>query len=565
MAVLFIAFLLRQPITDSYRAAVTARDQLPLVLQEIEDLSVRRAELQRELIADEGSARQLGMQVFTAESVQIPQLQAAQAALVEARASAERQVHVATTTVQQTVGRNIGFGPPPSIDLANPDPSVIAVWVQRQIDTTQDRCNMSRLSLEFWRDPVQNFTFQWGCDELQTRIRDLQQWHDSVNASLNTLRERRADIDRVVRQAESAAAELTQISDSLTGQRTDLEQATALQQQRQAELDSLLDALQSAETRRARMESAIGGVAGWAAQLSAEWDLWEGWLWEEWRIFWPRALALIFVVWVTPYVWRGVWYYWAAPMVSRSQPIQLISDALGGAVALHPSERTEAIEVQPGEVLLARAAHVRQIETGVSRTRFFYDREFPGVSFMAGLFMMTEIRIPEDRDKPSRLTLAATGPDSADSYTMRVDLCEHPGFVISPLHIVAVTEGLQMKSEWRWNLHSLIRGQFRYIMLAGTGSIWVEGFGDVHGQTLTGLETHQEGAAYIAFDGRLQTRARRTETFWPYLLGHVPLFESGLQGHGSFVWQKSPLPTGTNPFTRTLGTFWSALGKFLGL
>jgi hypothetical protein len=93
----------------------------------------------------------------------------------------------------------------------------------------------------------------------------------------------------------------------------------------------------------------------------------------------------------------------------------------------------------------------------------------------------------------------------------------------------------------------------------------VEGFGDVHGQTLTGLETHQEGAAYIAFDGRLQTRARRTETFWPYLLGQVPLFESGLQGHGSFIWQKSPLPTGTNPFTRTLGTFWSALGKFLGL
>jgi uncharacterized protein (AIM24 family) len=122
-----------------------------------------------------------------------------------------------------------------------------------------------------------------------------------------------------------------------------------------------------------------------------------------------------------------------------------------------------------------------------------------------------------------------------------------------------------MKSEWRWNLHSLIRGQFRYIMLAGTGSIWVEGFGDVHGQTLTGQETHQESAAYIAFDGRLQSRSRRTETFWPYLRGLVPLFESSLKGHGSFVWQKSPLPTGSNPFTRTLGTFWSALGKFVGL
>lgn len=565
MAVLFIAFLLRQPITDTYRAAATAREQLPGVLQEIEELSVRRSVLQRELMEGEGSARQLGMQVFTAESVQIPQLQAAQAALAEARASAERQVQVATTAVQQTVGRNVGFGPPPAIDLANPDPSVIAVWVQRQVTTTQERCNISRLSLEYWRDPVGNFTFQWGCEELQSRLGDLQQWHDSVTNSLNTLRERRGDIERVTQQATTTAAELTQLSNTLTGQRTELEQANALQQEHQTELNSLMDALESAETRRARMESAAGGVAGWTAQLTQEWELWKGWLWQEWVVFWPRALALIAVVWLTPYVWRGVWYYVGAPVISRARPMQLIPGDSSGKVALHPSERTAALEVRPGGVLLARAAHVRQVETGLSRTRFFYDRRYPGVSFLTGLFMMTEIRIPADRATPSRLTLAATGPDSADSYTMRVDLRDHPGFVISPTHIVAVTDGLTMKSEWRWNWHSFIRGQFRYIMLAGTGSIWMEGYGDVHGQTLTGQETHQESTAYIAFDGRLQSRARRTETFWPYLLGNVPLFESGLKGHGSFVWQKSPLPTGSNAFTRTLGTFWSALGKFVGL
>lgn len=560
LAVVFVLYLLLGPAQRAWEEAEQLQARRSEVIAEQERLSAEMAALERERARVRGDVQAVRTEREVVSHTRLPLAEQAIGVAQASRAQAEQAHRAGRARLAEMLGEDHGFG------VYRGDPAGAERWAAARVAALERRCALRWTQREFWGAPLSNLSARLTCDQALERARALRAW----GARVARIAQEQAELEAWLADADARVEEARARVDGLRGEASHLaaaEESLVRDEESMAHAHRVhgeqLDAL-AAEERA--LDRALGGFSGWlAAQhgtLLASW----AWVVEQWQAFWWRGLLFVLALWATPYLWRTVMFWGVAPLLGRVPPIRLLPGEQRGRIHLHPSARVAPVEVRPGEAVFARAGHVRQVEAGVSRTRWFYDLSFPFLSYVAGLFLLTEVRAPAGSERSVRLTLAATGEHSADTYVLRIDLEDHPGLVIAPRNLVAVTEGLALDARWRpGNLHAWARGQLRYVSLRGTGSLWIEGFGDVHGETLDGAESHQGGEAYLCFDARLESRTRRRETFWPYLLGRVPLLEVGLRGHGVFAWQKSAGATGLeSPVVRAWNAFWNIVGKFLG-
>ncbi len=286
-----------------------------------------------------------------------------------------------------------------------------------------------------------------------------------------------------------------------------------------------------------------------------------GWVVNQWAQSWKWLAAIALLALVLPGVLRIVSYFLLMPMVSRMhKPIHLAAGSENGVADLRTTDaqRTLTIELGAGEVLSARSEHVRPVQ-GQIRSRLLYDWTSPFISFAAGLYGLS--RITGDEDGTSA-TLAT--PEDPHSYLMRIDFTEHPGLVMHPKHVVGVIGTPELETRWRWGIQSFATWQVRYIMFAGTGSLIVQGSGDVVATNPRGRSTRMEQNLVMGFDSRLVVGVNRTEVFWPYLWGRTPLVDDEFTGLHPLFWQKSSSDGPRNPIAKTFDALFSALGRLLG-
>jgi len=271
--------------------------------------------------------------------------------------------------------------------------------------------------------------------------------------------------------------------------------------------------------------------------------------------------AIAVLALVLPGALRVVNYFLLMPLVSRMhKPIHLAAGSENAAADLRTTaaQRTLPIQLGAGEVLSARSEHVRPVQ-GKVRSGLLYDWTSPFISFAAGLYGLS--RITGDGGGSSA-TLAT--PDDPNSYLMRIDFKDHPGVVMHPKHVVGVMGAPELKTRWRWGIQSFATWQVRYIMFAGTGSLIVQGSGDVVATTPRGKSTRMEQHLVMGFDSRLTVGVNRTEVFLPYLRGRTPLVDNEFTGHHPLFWQKSSADGPSNPIAKTFDAIFSALGKLFG-
>lgn len=286
-----------------------------------------------------------------------------------------------------------------------------------------------------------------------------------------------------------------------------------------------------------------------------------GWVVNQWARSWKWLAAIAAIALFMPPVLRTVSYFLLMPMVSRMhKPIHLAAGRENASAALHATaaQRTLAIQLNPGEVLSARSEHVRPVQ-GKTRSRLLYDWRSPFISFAAGLHGLSRITGVEDG---SSATLAS--PDDPNSYLMRIDFADHPGLVMHPKHVVGVIGTPDLITRWRWGIQSFATWQVRYIMFAGTGSLIVQGSGDVVATNPQGRSTRMEQSLVMGFDSRLSVGVNRTEVFVPYLRGKTPLVDDEFTGPHPLFWQKSSADGPRNPIAKTFDALFSALGKLFG-
>lgn len=313
------------------------------------------------------------------------------------------------------------------------------------------------------------------------------------------------------------------------------------------EIDNRESELSQKKAEEESLEQAQASGAGWVVNLWAR----------SWR--WLAAIALF--VLVLPGALRIVSYFLLMPMVSRMhKPIHLTAGSENAAVDLRTAsaQRTLTIELGAGEVLSARSEHVRPVQ-GEIRSRLLYDWTSPFISFAAGLYGLS--RITGD-GRVTSATLAT--PDDPSSYLMRIDFTDHPGLVMRPKHVVGVIGMPELKTRWRWGIQSFATWQVRHIMFAGSGSLIVQGSGDVVATSPQGGSTRMEQNLVMGFDSRLTVGVDRTEVFWPYLWGKTPLVDDEFTGLHPVFWQKSTADGPGNPVAKAFDAVFSALGKLFG-
>lgn len=322
------------------------------------------------------------------------------------------------------------------------------------------------------------------------------------------------------------------------------------------------DGAQSVEEQEvAAQEARLDKTRAEESKLRKAQESGAGWVVNQWSKVWRWLLAIALIVLVLPPLMRVVNYFVFMPLVHRMhRPIRLAGEPVSPNAALHCGEaqRTLPLQVRPGEVLSARSEHVRPVEGKVS-SRLLYEWRSPFISFAAGLYGLSRV---SGGEAGSAVTLAAS--DDPNAYLMRIDFEDHPGVVIHPKHMVGVVGSPSIQTRWRWGIHVLATGQVRYIMFAGTGSLIVEGHGDVVATTPAGGPLRMEQHLVMGFDSRLSVGFNRTEVFWPYLWGRTSLVDDEFTGQHPLLWQKSSAENPSNPLARSLGAVFSAIGKIFG-
>ncbi len=312
--------------------------------------------------------------------------------------------------------------------------------------------------------------------------------------------------------------------------------------------------LSQLEAKEKELAKSEGSLAGRFAKAS-------NWIAEQWAESWKWLLWTVLLVLLIPPAWRTFSYFVLMPLISRKhRPLRLAVESDHPTASLHFSaaERTLPIRLSAGEVLSARSEHVRPVQ-GLVRSRILYDWSAPFISFAAGLYGLSRITGDE---RGTEATLAT--PDDPNSYLMRIDFTDHPGVVMRPTNVVGVLGAPELVTRWRWGIQSLATWQVRYIMFAGTGSLIVQGSGDVVATNPGGRGTRMEQDLMMGFDSRLTVGVNRTEVFWPYLWGKTPLVDDEFTGHFPLFWQKSRSGAPSSPLEKAFNAFFSGIGKLLG-
>lgn len=322
----------------------------------------------------------------------------------------------------------------------------------------------------------------------------------------------------------------------------------------QKAVDDAEAALKDAERRKAEADAEL-------ARLEKSKESGVGWVVDQFLRSWKWLLAIAVLVLFLPPVLRLLAYFVLMPLVKRlHNPIHLAagSEAANPTLRLGTAVRILPLQLAEGEVLHARSEHVRPVR-GTVKGRLLYDWSAPFISFAAGLYGLS--RITGDAEG-TEATLAT--PDEPNAYLMRIDFHDHPGVVMRPRHVIGVLGRPELTTRWRWGIQALATWQVRYVLFAGTGSLIVQGHGDVAATTPGDRATRMEQNLVMGFDSRLNVSVNRTEVFWPYLWGKTPLVDDEFIGSHPLVWQKSSTSGPGNPITKVFNSIFQAIGKLLG-
>lgn len=338
------------------------------------------------------------------------------------------------------------------------------------------------------------------------------------------------------------------------------------------------------------------------------------WRWVR-PFFWTAVILLLSMV-----LWRPAIYFLIAPVAGRLPRVRLLKNVAAPKIVrseyaeaesvteelspharlrVRADQRKQRVRLQRGEKLWVRPDYVVSSRGGGAQWIYGGWRH-PFTSYAAGLVGMTVF----DGDKDAQghgISIAGTGEAFANAYITRVDLRDHPGFVVRPSHVVAIQGEVRIRARWSFRLVSLLRGQVRFMVAEGTGSLYFVGYGGAFPHTSSPSET--VGAAWedeassvwakdrdladttpeeaqieddylhqlhdgliIGWDARLAFGLERNEN-WIHvaLLRRSAMFESSFVGEGIYLTTNAVQSEERDITGRMLEAILGTIGKVLGI
>ncbi len=402
----------------------------------------------------------------------------------------------------------------------------------------------------------------------QAMRQQIQAFKNNMHSQRAALIQTAARVEENARQdaAKLHTAAQRQFADTAT--QFDQEIATTLQ---------TLDALQ---TQRQQLASRFDELTSEQQRLQKQ-----SWLILEIKQRWPKLLIAALLIFFAPYIRRTLWYFVGMPLVSRAKPIQLTDPTTPGTLHAAPGQRTISVDIAATKSLRARAGYIQSDQLG-ARTDLFFDWKSPNLSYLSGLVLLTRLDASTESTAPETTAISTENPtapappearkvmlgspDDADAYLTELRLEDHPGVVLRARNIVAVVGDVRVQSRWRLtSWHAWATSQVRFLVFSGTGSVILEGYGDINAQPVDQNPTEKRMPLVVGFDTRLAYKTRRTATFLPYLISpnREPLVVDVFDGTGTFIYQKNPVSRAQSASAteRVAGFFFDSIRNLLGI
>lgn len=265
----------------------------------------------------------------------------------------------------------------------------------------------------------------------------------------------------------------------------------------------------------------------------------------------PLAAQVLLLAFASHLALKALFFYVLAPLAARLRPIRL-SNAADGALGRRApgpdlpgtppasSAVSQSVSLAPTECLLVLPDYVQSAPAGGSkRTRWLLDWSHPWTSLVSGMFALTAIKAANG----DPVVLSAS--EDASSELALVTLPEGAAMVFQPRCLVGViadeSRPLAIRSHWRLGtLHAWLTFQLRYLVFHGPATLVVRGSRGVRVEAAgRGRLVSQE--ATLGFSANLDYSTVRSDTFFPYYMGHVPLLQDRFGGGpGYYVYDETP-------------------------
>ena len=414
--------------------------------------------------------------------------------------------------------------------------------------------------------------FRHPIDYVEWRLA-LRAGKSAANETSRVLTEVNDQISRAVAAANSAkekyaqnkklADTLSQVSAQYKNQLQALEaEITAMLPDKDKAARALESAEQQVQDLRASENTAVEGLADLTGRI--QW--YENLRSEFIGAFYSSQTTIILLVVMVfggPPAMKVFWFYIVAGFAKSASPLRYEISASGSAIAVAEGTTLEAPVKQD---FACRPEWVKSWPPETKRrTKALWDWQAPAISYVAGL---RELSCFSVENATAALTVTLGAGNNPNMHLLRLDLEDHPGFVLRPDRVVAISGNLGIRTKWNFvNLNSWVSGSFRKILFYGTGTLYIRGYGGVNAIDCGNSPRNMEEDFVIGYDSRSVFRTVRTETFWPYFRNKTSLFDYAFSGPGLTL-SETAKPSGAkntdNPLKRTLDAILNPIGKLLG-
>lgn len=234
-----------------------------------------------------------------------------------------------------------------------------------------------------------------------------------------------------------------------------------------------------------------------------------------------------------PIVFSLFIYYGVAAWVERCKPKKRNEGLRLENVDFFVKKSSLDVLLASQECLYFRGNWVGE-RSGVSaKTKMMWRWRSPLITIAAELFELKAFWSLENEEGKIKIT----APE-ADLYVGQINLKEGTSIIISPRHLIGVSDGIQIRTRWNLNMHSLWAGKLRQVVLCGPDRLFVYGFQGIDHEVIGISGCKIEANRLIGYDIQAMYSLCRTETWWHYFRKEAGLFDVKVQD-GLFIRQTS--------------------------
>ncbi len=280
------------------------------------------------------------------------------------------------------------------------------------------------------------------------------------------------------------------------------------------------------------------------------------------KSFLPGFVFFLLLIFLGPVIWKICLFYGVARWLEGCRFVQLVPRGTpGGAIRSFESDFSLVYPLAEGEKLYLRAGNWCKKRTDLqARTRFFWNIRYPLVSLAADLVELLEVS-----SLPGRNGSVTIASPEADMFIARITVSGDEGVVIRPRHLVAVSDGICIRTKWSFHIHNLVAGHIRQIVLYGNGAIFVTGgWGVTCQQVPEGGDCRIEDNLILGYEMSSEYALGRTETFWHYLCGSATLFDFRIRRGCFLVQNNHAVRRNGTVLEKILGAVCNGVGHILG-